>query len=78
MKVWRRTEKIHGNTLVPDHKRVTEVDEDGCYYSRYVLPDGRVYSENATTVFAMGWRSVKEFVTQKSGFKLVDETEVTK
>lgn len=75
MKVWRRVEPVHGNAIVPDHERVTDVDEDGCYYSRYVLPDGRVYSENITTVFAMGWNSVREFVRQKSGFKLVEETE---
>ena len=76
MKVWRRTysgfkSSISGLTF----DQVTDVSEDGNYYTRFVWSDGEVTGEYRSNVLEMGWPSVKEFLAGKSGFKLVEETE---
>lgn len=77
MKMWRRvysgfTSSITGVSF----EQVTDVYEDGNYYSRFVWSDGKVTNECRSNVLEMGWPSVKDFIAGKSGFLPVIEREV--
>lgn len=66
MNTYRRIEQIG------DYSRITEVKESGEWRMRVEWPDGLVTSSHETTVQAMGWRSVGEFLRERPGFALVE------
>ena len=59
MKKWERTEVCQSWT------RIATVDEKGGFYSRDITFNGVIFNEYKTTVFAMGWESVEEFLKKK-------------
>ena len=65
MKSYVRVEDMKG------YQNITTVMEDGEYHQYSVWPDGVVTSATKSTVQAMGWRSTREFLSEKKGFSLV-------
>lgn len=64
MKTWVRTELKKG------YQNITTVTEDGDYIQVAVWPDGTITSTHKSTLQAMGWRSVREFLRERKGFVL--------
>lgn len=76
MKVWRRIiPGGYSSMMHMSYRNVTEVWENGDYYTRCEWQDGSVTNEYRSNVLEMGWASVKEFVAGKSGFVPVIERE---
>lgn len=76
MKMWRRVcNGVTSTVLGMSYLNVTEVYENGDYYTRCEWHDGSVTNEYRSNVLQMGWSSVKEFLAGKSGFLPVEETE---
>ena len=72
MKRYPRTEKNSYFT------RETVVTEDGKYIQRMTWADGSVEETFESTIFAMGWDSLRQFLAHKPQFVLVEcETEET-
>lgn len=49
-------------------KRVTTVTDTGEYYQRVEWDDGMITGVTKDNVLKMGWRSVKEFISNRPGF----------
>ena len=68
MKKWERT------AVLSEWTEKTTVFENGDYYRRLVTYGDVVFNEYKTTVFAMGWTSVDEFLKVKTAFKRVGDS----
>ena len=51
-----------------DYKHITTIDESGKYVQIVKWNDGIVTSHTESNIFAMGWNSIKEFLTHHKGF----------
>lgn len=67
--VYRRTERSG------DATRITEVHSNGEYHSFIVWDDGFVMQGLESTIDAMGWRCVSEFLRHRPGFIKVEEVQ---
>ena len=75
MKLWSRTLPGGTSSLGLSYEVVTEVDAAGNYRAMNVWNDGQVDVILITTLTAMGWPSVAAFLSEKSGFNLIEEEE---
>lgn len=73
MKVWRRIFPGGKSSLGLSYKVVTEIDEAGNYRAMNVWSDGLVDVVATSTLAAMGWPSVEEFLKNKTHFEPVEE-----
>lgn len=66
MKTYRRRESWGG------YVRITEVDEAGSWRTWIEWPDGTTADYVEGTLQGMGWSSLREFLRERKGFKLVE------
>lgn len=65
MKKYRRIEK-RGS-----FEHITTVDESGKYIQIVKWSDGIITSHVENNIFAMGWKSLKEFLSHCKGFEKI-------
>lgn len=54
-----------------EYQRITTVDTDGNYEQKIKWNDGTITNCYKTTIYKMGWKSVKEFLRNRPKFKKI-------
>ena len=60
--MYQRTEHRDGYDII------TTVDETGNYEQITKWDDGSIHNQYKSNVFTMGWKSLKEFLSERKGF----------